>query len=80
MKFHESSAGLLYPGGQPDNYSGGCIQRVNLDTGKFETIYDECNGLLLRGPNDIVFDEQGGFLLGSPEQPRATSNEPIRAC
>ncbi len=61
MKFHESSAGLLYPGGQPDNYSGGCIQRVNLDTGEFETIYDGCNGLLLRGPNDIVFDKQGGF-------------------
>ena len=43
MVFHRSSAGLLYPGGQPDNYKGGSIQRVNLDTGEFETVYDECN-------------------------------------
>ena len=61
MIFHTSNAGLLYPGGQPENYKGGCIQRVNIDTGEFETLYDVCNGLVLRGPNDIVFDEHGGF-------------------
>lgn len=61
MIFHTSSTSLLYPGGQPDNYIGGCIQRVKLDTGEFETIYDGCDGQSLRGPNDIVFDEHGGF-------------------
>ena len=61
MSFHTSSAGLLYPGGQPDNYIGGSIQRVSLENGEFETIYDECEGVSLRGPNDIVFDEHGGF-------------------
>ncbi len=61
MIFHTSSAGLLYPGGQPDNYIGGSIQRVSLENGEFETIYDECEGVGLRGPNDIVFDEHGGF-------------------
>ena len=61
MIFQTSSAGLLYPGGQPDNYIGGSIQRVSLENGEFETIYDECEGVGLRGPNDIVFDEHGGF-------------------
>lgn len=61
MIFHESSAGLLYPGGQPDNYIGGQIQRVDLTTGEFETVYDSCGGITLKGPNDIVFDAEGGF-------------------
>jgi gluconolactonase len=53
--------GRLYPGEQPDDYRGGCIQRVDLGTGKFETLYSECDGHMLRGPNDIVFDREGGF-------------------
>jgi gluconolactonase len=53
--------GRLYPGEQPDDYRGGSIQRVDLDTGNFETLYQECDGHMLRGPNDIVFDREGGF-------------------
>ena len=29
--------------------------------GTVETLYTECNGRQLRGPNDIVFDAAGGF-------------------
>ncbi len=29
--------------------------------GKFETVYDACDGRKLCGPNDIVFDRSGGF-------------------
>jgi len=47
--------------GVPDGYTGGCIQRVDLDSGKVEVLYTECNGHRLRGPNDIVFDATGGF-------------------
>ena len=47
--------------GVPDDYTGGCIQRVDLDSGKVEVLYTECNGHRLRGPNDIVFDAAGGF-------------------
>ncbi len=54
-------AGLTLPGQQPDDYSGGSIQRVNIDTGAVETLYSECDGIPLRGPNDIVFDRHGGF-------------------
>ena len=53
--------GLTFPGEQPGDYSGGRIERVNLSTGQVETIYTHCDGNPLRGPNDIVFDRQGGF-------------------
>ena len=61
MIFHRSSKGLLFPGAQPPDYIGGRIQRVDLATGAFETVYDSCDGVPLRGPNDIVFDAEGGF-------------------
>ncbi len=54
--------GELTPGdGLPDGYTGGSIQRVDITSGKVETLYTECNGRQLRGPNDIVFDAAGGF-------------------
>src|SRR5437899_1240861 len=53
--------GLLVPGNQPHDYSGGRIQRVDLATGKVEDLYTACDGRALRGPNDIVFDASGGF-------------------
>lgn len=55
------SAGLLIPGHQPTGYAGGSIQVVDLDSGDFETLYEECDGRGLRGPNDLVFDSSGGF-------------------
>ncbi|WP_311051896.1 SMP-30/gluconolactonase/LRE family protein, partial [Rhodococcus qingshengii] len=54
-------AGFLIPGHKPKDYSGGRIERVNLSTGKFEVLYSECDGHPLRGPNDLVFDAEGGF-------------------
>jgi gluconolactonase len=53
--------GLTVPGHQPKDYSGGRIERVDVDTGKVEVLYTECDGHPLRGPNDIVFDSVGGF-------------------
>lgn len=41
----------------PDD--GGRIERVDLVTGKFERVYDACEGIPLEGPNDIVFDSDG---------------------
>lgn len=55
------SNGHLVPTGTPEDYAGGSIQRVELDTGKVEVLYTECDGLPLNGPNDIVFDAQGGM-------------------
>lgn len=55
--------GITRPIGTPDDYVSGSIQRVDPATGRFETIYDSCDGQPLRGPNDIVFDAQGGFYF-----------------
>ncbi len=60
FEFFEQS-GLLIPGPTPASHTGGMIQRVDLATGKFETVYDACDGRRLVGPNDIVFDRQGGM-------------------
>ena len=53
----------LFPGEQPDDYSGGRIERVNLTNGHVEVLYRDCAALPLRGPNDIVFDAHGGFYF-----------------
>jgi len=37
----------------------GRIERVDLATGKFERVYDSCDGQPLEAPNDIVFDADG---------------------
>jgi len=55
-------AGLLLPGPfDPDRYIGGRVQRVDLSTGAVTDLYSECDGNLLRAPNDLVFDAHGGF-------------------
>ena len=53
--------GLLIPGPTPASHQGGSIQRYDLATGKLTTLYSECDGKRLVGPNDLVFDKQGGF-------------------
>ena len=63
--------GMTIPGAQPADYKGGRIQRVDLDTGKVEDLYTECDGFGLRGPNDIVFDDQGGFYFTDLGKSRA---------
>ena len=55
------AGGKTYPGEQPQDYSGGRIERVDLISGAVTTLYTECDGQPLRGPNDIVFDRTGGF-------------------
>jgi len=49
------------PAGPPPEYKGGSIQRVDLRTGRFTTLYDSCDGLPFNSPNDLVFDRTGGF-------------------
>ena len=58
--------GFTLPGPLPTGWTGGSIQRVDLDTGDVETLYTESTTpagetIPLRAPNDIVFDADGGF-------------------
>jgi gluconolactonase len=49
------------PIGPNPEYEGGSIERIDLSTGKVERLYDSCDGVKLAGPNDIMFDRNGGF-------------------
>ena len=63
--------GIVAPGPQPADYIGGRIQRVDIDTGEVEDLYTEVDGHPLRGPNDIVFDAEGGFYFTDLGKSRA---------
>jgi gluconolactonase len=52
--------GLTIPGPTPASHKGGALQRLDPKSGKLETVYDACEGKRLVGPNDLVFDKQGG--------------------
>jgi gluconolactonase len=58
----EERFGLTLPGNPPpEGWSGGSIQRVDLDSGAVEVVYTESSSGPLRAPNDLVFDGHGGF-------------------
>ncbi len=45
----------------PPEARPGSIQRVDLDSGRVDTLYTDVDGHALRAPNDLVFDACGGF-------------------
>ena len=55
--------GLFFPGMRPGTHNGGSIQRVDLSSGRFETLYEACGDRRLNAPNDLVFDRSGGFYF-----------------
>jgi len=62
----EKLMGFTLPGPVPPSWTGGSIQRVDLDTGEVEVLYTVSTTpagetVALRAPNDIVFDGHGGF-------------------
>jgi gluconolactonase len=74
FQWHERR-GRLYPGDEPENYGGGRIERVDLETGEIEVIYSNCEGQPLRGPNDLVFDAHGGFWFTDHGKSRARERD-----
>jgi gluconolactonase len=55
--------GHIRPLMQARDYSGGRIERVDLATGAVEILYRACGEVPLKGPNDLVFDAEGGFYF-----------------
>lgn len=53
--------GLLFPGPAPAEHTGGWIERIDIANGLRTKLYTQCDGHPLWAPNDIVFDETGGF-------------------
>ncbi len=74
MTFHEVR-GLTIAGDQPDDYVGGSIQRVNIETGEVEDLYTHVDGHRLCGPNDLVFDSSGGFWFTDHGKNRARTRD-----
>ena len=74
LKFVERP-GKLFPVLQADDYTTGSIQIVDPETGRFETLYDRCDGERLRGPNDLVFDGAGGFWFTDLGKTREHDND-----
>jgi gluconolactonase len=56
----DGAAYVCNNGGYPPAYPGR-IQRVDLATGAVDSLVETGGGERLRAPNDIVFDERGGF-------------------
>ena len=65
----------IFPGEQAENYQGGRIERVNLETGQVETLYTHAGDVPLRGPNDLVFDRSGGFWFSDHGKNRARDQD-----
>lgn len=60
---------------KPKDYLGGKIQRVDIQSGSVETVYDKCGEFKLNGPNDLVFDKQGGFWFTDPGKRRGRDSD-----
>jgi gluconolactonase len=60
---------------QPSRYQTGSIDVVDPDSGKVERLYESCDGHMLRGPNDIVFDGHGGFWFTDLGKRRARETD-----
>jgi len=71
FEYTTEADGCFRPTGQAHDYAGGRIERVDLATGSFERLFDQVEGMGLRGPNDIVFDEHGGFYFTDLGKARA---------
>ncbi len=67
--------GMMVPGEQPLDYQGGSIQRVDIVTGEVETLYEACDGVPLKGPNDLVFDPTGSFWFTDHGKTRARERD-----
>lgn len=49
--------------GVPAGYAGGWIERLDLESGRRDILYESCGEHRLVGPNDLVFDANGGFYF-----------------
>jgi gluconolactonase len=54
---------LFRPAMVSSDYVSGSIQRVDPQTGAVSLLYDRCGRNKLNGPNDLVFDTNGGFYF-----------------
>ena len=66
---------LFRPVMASSDYVNGSIQRVDPVTGAVSVLYDKCGANKLNGPNDIVFDANGGFYFTDLGKTRASDRD-----
>jgi gluconolactonase len=59
--WHRDARNYVRPLARAEDYTTGRIEQVDIGSGAVRVLYDRCNGISLKGPNDIVFDKAGGF-------------------
>ena len=55
--------GSIRPLRADENGTDGRIERLDYTTEKLECLYDRCDGVPLGAPNDLTFDQAGGFYF-----------------
>ncbi|MFT3820851.1 MAG: SMP-30/gluconolactonase/LRE family protein [Rubrivivax sp.] len=75
FEWHDRPDGSAHPGLQPADYSGGRIERVDLKTGAVQVLYTHSDRGPLKGPNDLVFDADGGFWFSDVGKRRARDGD-----
>ena len=60
---------------EPPGFEGGWVNRVDVETGAHSVLYRECDGHRFCGPNDIVFDADGGFWFTDFGKSRARDTD-----
>ena len=70
FSFRQREDGKWVTSGTPNDYVTGRIERVNIETGEFTTLYDKIGASRIRGPNDLCFDAHGGFWFTDPGKTR----------
>ncbi|HVF62874.1 MAG TPA: SMP-30/gluconolactonase/LRE family protein [Casimicrobiaceae bacterium] len=68
--FTQRADGRWVTTGTPDDYVTGRIERVDIETGNCEVLYDKIGTHAIRGPNDLVMDAHGGFWFTDPGKTR----------
>lgn len=72
--------GVLLPVGASAGYEGGWIGRVDLKSGKAEKLYQRVGDRPLSAPNDLVFDNSGGFWFTDMGKSRERSSDHGSIC
>lgn len=70
MRLTLTADGRTSTRGEADaSYCGGWIDRIDMRTGATERVCESIDGIRLAGPNDIVFDADGGFWFSDFGKP-----------
>lgn len=69
------SRGWIFPGEQPDDYSGRRVERIDLATGAVTVLYTQCGEHMLRGPKRHRLQRSRRVLVPRPRETRSRDRD-----